>query len=872
MGLSAGRRLGPYEILEPLGAGGMGEVYKGRDGRLQRIVAIKVLPASVADDAIWRQRFEREARVLAAISNSHICPIFDVGTHDGVDFLVMEFLEGETLASRLARGHMPFDEVLRHSAEIADALASAHRLGICHRDLKPGNIMLTRSGAKLLDFGLARRHPPHSAHGPDQRTISSELTATGTILGTVQYMSPEQLEGKEIDERTDIFACGAVMYEMATGRKAFAGQSQASVIAAILEHDPQPVSSLQLIAPPAFDRAVKRCLAKDPEKRWQSARDLTDELIWIAEESSHKGVPVSVAVGPKRTAQLSWSLVLALSVALLTLGVVHVREKSVDPSRVVFTIPRTKAVHPVTRPTMSPDGTRVVFPGPTASGSLLWIRPLDSPDIRPILGTDSAWPLQFWSPDGQSVGFFVEGKLKTIGVAGGSAQTIADAQDGLGGTWSPTGTIVFGPHPGPLFRVSQSGGPATLIRDLDRSRQEISHYWPHFLPDGRHFLYGVLSADVRRSGVYVASVDEEAPRLLIPESEGAVYSPPGYLLFERRGTLLAQAFDTRRLQLTGSAAPVPGPNGEPIATAWGLFSTSTSGVLSYVAARARRFQLNWYDRQGKNLGSLGEAAGYYSFVLSPDGKRLALAINDPKSAFATDVWIMELASGIRTRVTFDGGFDPVWSPSSRELAFTRFVGVTAQLFRKDVGGGDERSLFESQVNSYAQQWSADGTSIVFIDQDGKGLFRVPVSGNVKPQSLLQSPFAKDEFRLSADERWIAYNSLESGRWEVYVASFPSFGNKRQVSTAGGCQAIWRKDGKELFYLTLQGELMAVDVSGGSSLELGVPRPLFQTPILVTPELDQYAVTGDGQRFILGSPIGEEEPITVMVNWAAGLKR
>ena len=393
MTLSGGTRLGPYEIIEPLGAGGMGEVYKSRDTRLERTVAVKVVSASLASDPTWRQRFDREARILAALSNPHICPIFDVGHHNGVDFLVMEYLDGETLTARLARGPLPVDLALRHAIEIADALAAAHHEGVCHRDLKPGNVMLTRSGARLLDFGLARAGPLRS-HLSDHPTISSGLTATGTILGTVQYMAPEQLEGKETDARTDIFAFGSVVYEMVTGRKAFEGQSQASVIAAILEHEPPPMSSLQRMAPPAFDRAVRKCLAKDPEERWQNARDLRDELKWIAEGSSQAGVPVTVAVRRKRWTLLSWALVALLAAALVTVAAVHFRERPDDVSRVVFTVARPTGHTPLgATPALAPDGKRLVFPGSTPDGrSVLWVRSVDSLTARPVAGTESEWP------------------------------------------------------------------------------------------------------------------------------------------------------------------------------------------------------------------------------------------------------------------------------------------------------------------------------------------------------------------------------------------------------------------------------------------------------------------------------------------------
>ena len=472
------------------------------------------------------------------------------------------------------------------------------------------------------------------------------MTATGTILGTVQYMAPEQLEGKETDARTDIFAFGSVVYEMVTGRKAFEGQSQASVIAAILEHEPPPMSSLQRMAPPAFDRAVRKCLAKDPEERWQNARDLRDELKWIAEGSSQAGVPVTVAVRRKRWALLSWALVATLAAALLTLAAVHFRQRrpTCRGSSLRWRARSRINVLWGAAPELAPDGKRLVFPGPTPDGrSVLWIRSARLADGPSTRRNRKRRPAAFWSPDGQSVGFFADGKLKRIDISGGPAHTLADAPDHWGGTWSRAGIIVFSPRAGPLFRVSVSGGPATPVLELDRSRQEISHSWPHFLPDGRHFLYVVASADASRNGVYLASLDGKQSQLLIPEADGAVYSPPGYLLFARDRTLFAQSFDLGKMQISGEAFPIPGQDGQVITTAWSLFSVSRNGVLSYVRTRQRAFRLNWYDRQGKVLETIGDPAPYGSFALSPDEKRLALDHADGQ------IWVLELASGIATR-------------------------------------------------------------------------------------------------------------------------------------------------------------------------------------------------------------------------------
>jgi len=869
MPLSGGTRLGPYEVVEPLGAGGMGEVYKSRDTRLGRTVALKVLSPSLAADPTWRQRFEREARIVATLSNPHICPVFDVGTENGVDFLVMEYLEGETLQARLATGPLPIDRALRFAIEIADALAVAHAEGVCHRDLKPGNIMLTRSGARLVDFGLARVGA-FGSQPANQQTISSGLTEKGIILGTLQYMAPEQLEGKETDARTDIFAFGAVVYEMVTGQKAFKGHSQASVIAAILEHEPPGISSLQPLASPALDRAIRKCLAKDPEERWQNVRDLRDELKWIAGESSQRDTPVTAAAGLKHGTLLQWALIAILAAALLGVAAVHFLERSVpDPSRVVFTVARPSARFPFfAAPELAPDGKRLVFPGPTADGRMvLWLRALDSVTPRPLPGTENeGTPTPFWSPDGQSLAFFADRKLKRIDLSGGPAVPLADAPDPYGGTWGRDGTIVFCPSAGSLSRVPASGGVATLLREVDRSRHEFSHAWPHFLPDGRHFLYELASADSAKAGVYLASLEGEEPRLLTAGAEGAVYSPPGYIVFVREGTLFAQSFDPDRLQLTGERFAIPGQDGQTIKTSWGLFSVSRTGVLTYVATSLRNWQLQWYNREGKPTGAIGDPMPSASLALSPDETRLALGRSNG------EIHVLQLATGIATQISRVGAFvsDPVWSSDGHELVFTAFDGYIGNLYRKALAGAEEELLFRSAESKYGQYWLRDGASIVFMTV-ASGLYQLPLAPEAKPR-LLAPTVSKDEFHVSPDERWMAYNSLESGRWEVYVVSFPSFGDKHQVSSAGGCQPLWRKDGKELFYLDLHGKLMSVNVTTGATFDAGSPTPLFQTSVIVNPIVDQYAATGDGRRFILASPVGEEEPVTVIVNWASGLKR
>jgi serine/threonine protein kinase len=870
MSLSKGTRLGAYEILEPLGAGGMGEVYKAHDTRLHRAVALKILSPSLADDPTWRLRFDREARLLAALMHPHICAVFDVGSENQTSFMVMEYVEGETLAARLGRGSLPDDQMLRTAAEIADALAQAHRQSVCHRDLKPGNIMLTRAGAKLLDFGLARRSGPPVAVASDQ-TRAADVTEKNVILGTVGYMAPEQLEGKVADARSDIFAFGAVLYEMATGRRAFASPSQAGIIAEILERDPSPVSSVRPLLPALLDHVVQKCLAKDPENRWQDAGDLRDELKWIAQQPGQHPPRVQGDRRWRNIALLSTvaSLLLAL---LLGLAAARFREKPQPQSRMVFTVeaPTNTTFTLLNMPVMSPDGTRLLFVAPGQGGGLqLWSRALDSLAAQPIAGTDirSAPPLPFWSPDGRSIGFFSDGKLKTIAADGGAPQTLAESGTGWGASWGPDGTIIFARDNGPLYQVPAAGGPAAPLRQLDAARKEVEQLWPHFLPDGKHYLYVGRSTDAEKTGIYLGTVGTQDSRLLIPGESNVAYSPPGYLIFVRDGILLVQAFDLGSLQLAEAAVPLPTHGGQRSPAAgspYGLFSVSGNGILAYAATGYARVQATWYDRSGKVLGTIGEPAEYGTVTLSPDGRRVALE----RSGAAAGVWLLDVATGVPTRLTFNGSeSDPVWSPDGRELVFTDYRSST--LHRKVIGNA-EHELLRCSESCYSAEW-VDGASILFNNQDGRSLYRLPLSGSGMPELLLKSPFGKDQFRVSPDGRWIAFNSLESGRWEVHVASFPSFAGNQQISRSGGAQPLWRKDGKELFYLGLDGKLMAIPTTTGAAFDAGAAVSLFQVPISVDPVIDQYAVTRDGQRFLFGVVVGASAaPITVLVNWAAGL--
>jgi Tol biopolymer transport system component/predicted Ser/Thr protein kinase len=879
MPLSPSTRLGPYEIISSIGAGGMGEVYRARDTRLERTVAIKVLPEHLSSNPQLRERFDREAKAISSLSHPHICPLYDVGHQDGVDFLVMEYLEGETLAHRLKKGPLSPDQVLRYAIQITDALDTAHRHGVIHRDLKPGNIMLTKAGAKLLDFGLAKVRSAEAAAGMTALpTQTTPLTGEGTILGTLQYMAPEQLEGTEADARTDIFALGAVIYEMATGGKAFAGKSQASLISAIMTAEPPPISAVQTMAPRALDHVVRTCLAKDPDARWQTAHDVLVELKWLTEPGSQAGLAGSVATAQSRHKLLLLLFASVACLAFLVLAFVHFREKPAEVHAIRFTLPMPDKVMLSFNdyPGISPDGRRMVISGHTPEGKeFLWIHSLDALGIEPLAGTDGA-VLPFWSPDSRFVAFSsgmfgARTRLKKIDISGGPAQTICDLPNGaVMGSWNQDGVILFGDITGPLFRVSADGGPAQPVTELNKSRRERGHMWPHFLPDGRHFLYLAVSANARDNGIFAGALDSNQTQLVMRGTSNVSYVPPGYLVYSNQGTVLAHKFDTKSLRITGGPFSIAEHVSTFAVVSGAEFSVSANGILAYLTGSSGRVQLAWHDREGRRLGSIGEPGFYPQISLSPDEKRLAVQRTESD---ATNLWILELSSGILSRLTFNpaGDANPQWSPDGRELLFSSVRNGHQDLYRKPLGGGEEELIYQSEDDKGPFHWSKDGW-ILFIGA-GNNLYRIPLVGERKPLPVLKPDFPPDMAAVSQDGRWVAYESPESGRYEVYVAAYPTFTGKRQVSIAGGCQPLWRRDGRELFYLTLDGKLEAVDVRGGTTLDTSAPHTLFRAPITVNPNAGEYCVTGDGKRFIFREPVGETAaPITVVVNWAAGLKR
>jgi Tol biopolymer transport system component len=877
MTLTTGTRLGPYEILSPLGAGGMGEVYKARDTRLDRTVAIKILPPRFSEDADMKQRFEREAKAISALAHVNICALYDVGTHEGTGYLVMEHLEGQTLAERLGSGPLPPEQLLKVSIEIAAALGSAHAAGIIHRDLKPGNVMLTKSGVKLLDFGLAKTALP-AVKSSSATSLPTEMpraiTQQGTILGTFQYMAPEQLEGKEADARSDIFSFGTVLYEMATGRKAFEGKSHAALISAILKDEPAPVSAVAPMTPPALDRVVKTCLAKDPEDRFQTAHDIKLQLQWIAEGGSQVGLPAPVAHRRKSRERLAWGLAAAAAVAVAALAVGFVRRAPARPKLVRFQIATPAEITSIDAPRISPDGRYLAFNATDSSGkSRIWLRPLNALAAQPLAGTEGT-TRPFWSPDSRFLAFFAEGKLEKIDVSGGPPQKICDAPGGADGSWSPEGVILFdGTGTDPIYRVPAAGGTPVPAVKVEASRKETQVGWPEFLPDGRHFLYMATGEKADDNLYRVGALDSTESQFLASAQTLVTYAPPGYLLFVRDKTLVAQPFDAKALKTTGEPIPLA----ENIGTdnvGLARFSVSREGTVAYRTGESGNRFL-WMDRSGKEGETAGDPGDSRNPAFSPDGERLAYDRVDPRRG-KRDVWVRDLKRGVSSRFTFaaDNTFAPLWSPDGRRIVYT----VGNDFFEKATEGlSEEKPLLKSDEPKFACDWSRDGRYIAFSSQGketGWDIWVLPTFGDKKPIPFLKTSFSELKPVFSPDGRFLAYQSNESGRNEVYVQSFPGPGGKWQISTSGGIEPMWRGDGKELYYRALDLKLMAVEIQIGTTVTAGTPQPLFQGRFDSTPARDHFIPTRDGRRFLMVAPLGREAmtPTTVVLNWNAELGR
>jgi eukaryotic-like serine/threonine-protein kinase len=887
MPFDPGTRFGPYEILGPLGAGGMGEVYRARDTRLDRIVAFKILAPDLANQPGHRERFSRETRAISSLSHPHICTSYDVGEQDDVSYLVMEYLEGETLAARLLRGPLPRDEVLQRATEIAAALDHAHRLGIIHRDLKPSNVMLTATGAKLLDFGLAKiQHLRFPSASATATMPGAATTVEGSIVGTVQYMAPEQLEGKDADARTDVFAFGALVYEMATGRKVFTGDSQASLIAAILRADAPRISALVPLIPASLDHVVMRCLEKSADDRWQTTRDLMLELREIARQGSEGHSRRITDDTRTMRERIAWALAIAATAVAVVASVLYVQAKRSQGTS--GDAPATAAVRseiPAPANTivgaiaLSPDGRRLVFVGRNGLTTRLWVRALDSVTATPLSGTEGA-DYPFWSPDGQSLGFFADGKLKRIELAGGPAQPLAEAPNTRGGTWGRNGMIVFSPNSQTLWRVPATGGQAEEITTLDASRGENSHRWPSFLPDGERFFYLAQGSVEENRGLFVGFLDKTPRKFIVRTEDSGVYAEPGYLLFLRDTRLLAQRFRTDSLRVEGTAVELATPvgvNGLERAQ----FDVS-SGTLVY---RRGTFlggsELVWLNREGRRLGEIGSGGDFRAVRISPDGRYVAFAIEDQRVG-TPDVWIHDVARNMATRFTFDPGTDrdPIWSPDGSRLAVRSNRNERFNIYARALNGvGGEQLLYNSSENANIHDWSRDGQFMIFTRVDPKGktgrdIWMLRLDGNHGLYPLLEAPLNQDYPRFSRSGRLLSYQTDDSGRNKVFVVPYPPTGDKWEISPDGGAQPLWRADGGELFYVAPDNTIMGVEVrQGRTTVEFGTPRRLFQAAMAVLPARQPswtWDVFPDGQRFLLILAKADDAPVTLMTNWQVGL--
>jgi serine/threonine protein kinase len=882
-----GQHLGHYQILSLIGAGGMGEVYRARDTRLDRTVALKILPANVGMDQERMRRFVREAKAASGLNHPNIITIYEIDQSDNTYFIATEFIDGDTLRQRMASAPLKLGQALDVAIQVATALAAAHAAGIVHRDIKPENIMLRRDGlVKVLDFGLAKLTEHHTTSAIRSSTVVTRETEPGRVMGTPHYMSPEQARGLQIDARADLFSLGVVLHEMLTGIMPFEGATTADVIAAILHTEPPPLSSLQPMTPPALDRVVRTCLAKEPDERWQTARDLARELKWVAEGDSPAIKSAPAVTHRQSRERLAWIVITAvLFLAVLALATTYLRRTPAEVSATYLSLlpPEGTTFAPNSFASVSPDGRRVAFVATSGGASFLWVRPLDSPSAQVLPGTDGA-TAPFWSPDGRFIGFFAQRKLKRIEVSGESLLTLCDAAQGMGGAWSRGGVIVFAPHGhSVLYSVTAAGGTPTPLTVLDPSRRENGHTWPYFLPDGRRFVYHVNAFHQENRGINVGSLEGSGGQRLLRADSNATYAPPGYLVFVRGGTLLAQPFDAERLKITDAPLPVTDQVRYDRIDQHAPFSVSENGMLTYEIGGNTNSQLVWFDRGGRRLEPLGERDRYLHPELSPEGKRVAVEIRDPRTR-KSDLWLFDLARGVRTRFTSSPGSNvlPHWSPDGNRIVFAVSREEGGILFQKSLDGAvsEELPLKPSASGLTPTDWSPDGRFILYqqYNRDPKAgidLWVLPLFADRQPKLFLKSKFGAPQGRFSPDGQWMAYASAESGKEEMYVQRFPATGDKVRISAGGGTHPRWRRDGKELFYFAPDRRIMAVVVKTGDTFEAGKPQVLFEArDAVVYYSRYPYAVTPDGQRFLINTSVGEavDAPITVVLNWTAGLRR
>ena len=895
MGLTSGTKLGPYEIVSPLGAGGMGEVYRARDTRLDRTVAIKVLPSHLSSDPELKQRMEREARAISALQHANICTLHDIGAQEDTNFLVMEYLEGQTLAERLEKGALPLDQVLRIGTEIASALEKAHQQGIVHRDLKPANIMLTKAGAKLMDFGLAKPEVPVASRvaGPltpstptmnlaSLTSAASPLTQKGSIVGTFQYIAPEVLQGVEADARSDLFSFGCVLYEMITGRRAFEGKSQLSVFTSILEKDPEPISAIQPLSPPMLERVVLACLAKDPTDRFQSAHDVAMGLRWVSDSTTTKS---------STQVKKSWAVSLAaLALALTALAIFagyRWAKSSEDSVSVHAIIPAPgKFLFDTTgdaggMPVLSPQGDKLAFVAHSGDSKMLWLRLLNTDTAQQLDGTQGAMH-PFWSPDGRYIGFFAGNKLLKIPVTGGPVVPLAEAQNPRGGTWGASDVIVFeGDYLNELMKVRAQGGSAEPATVIDKTKH-TTHRWPWFLPDGKHFIFLATNhtgGDPKQNGIYFGSVDSPDIHFVTASDSAAQYAS-GYLLYRANAALVAQPFDPRNGTLSGPATPLINNLRDDIGVWRSIFAVSQNGLIVYQIGNAAsaKSHMAWIDRAGKALADFDpDDNTVIDIRLSPDNKRVAFAGSN-------GIWTLDLERKTKTRVTFDQQMvrQPTWSPDGKTLMFIAAVakgGGNGEIRSKAAdGSGSEKTLIAEQNNYHFPAWSPDGKYVTYLWGDGEktvSLWIVPAVGGAKPVAVVQPPSQQSNifsYRVSPDSHWVAYASDESGQSEIYITSFPEGKGKWKVSAGSGAYPAWSANGKELFYESITQDFYACPIAlKGSGIEVGAPQHLFNTQ---TPGIGAgFDASSDGKRLLVNRTQEEAQaPLQLVTNWPAELKK
>jgi serine/threonine protein kinase/Tol biopolymer transport system component len=902
MSLTSGTKLGPYEIQSPLGAGGMGEVYRARDSRLDRIVAVKILPSHLAEDQQARQRFEREARTISSLNHPNICVLHDVGTQDGTAYLVMEYVQGESLHSRLRRGPLPSKQVLELAMQICDALDRAHRAGIVHRDLKPGNIMVTESGAKLLDFGLAKssaglaafagENPGHLTPSTPTVNLSSlrapaaALTQQGTIVGTFQYMAPEVLQGSESDARSDIFSFGCVLYEMVTGRKAFEGKSQLSVLSAILEKEPEPITNVQPASPPALDYLITTCLAKNPSDRFQTAHDLKLQLAWIAKSGSQSGIP---AINIRRSKTKLWLAGIAalclVAIALATVALIGRQPRRI--LRAAILPPDGTQFETLYRngpPVLSPDGTRVAFVAQQDGRNTIRVRSLDKLEAITLPGTEDAF-YPFWSPDGTAVAFFMHGKLWRMDVNAGSPTAICDTPEPRGGSWSRTDTIIFAPFiAGPIMQVPVSGGIPKPVTKVPVAAANASDRWPFFLPDGRHFLFlhTPTGAADDHNEIRFASVDGGQERSLLQGRYFTSAYASGWLLTGHDGSLQAWKFDPSNGKLQSEPIQLVDKVTSDEITASSVFSVSAQGELLYQQGKGGSGDRHiWVDESGKQLSQVSEPSIYGPSRLSPDGSRIATGVVNKSGA--GPVWVWDLKGGTRAPLSSDSDYADaiVWSANASVLYFDIFDSANRKRMRVVPADGSqqEKVLFESENDTLPVDVTSDGKWLLYEEWNrSKGpdtaLNAFPLVSGLQVFTVVEQVARNSNARLkpSAND-WLAYESDQSGRSEIYLTRFPRPGAKYQVSQTGGSQPVWSKDGKKLFYLDPLRKMVAVEIqTTGDSIQIGNSKTLFQTGIRHSISTEGYDVSRDGKFLIVNSITESTAPVVLVTNWDAELKK